>query len=514
MAAPANEVAFTPGGLSLADARRIVEGPVRLRLEGDWRRAVEAAAALVAEIAAGDQAVYGINTGFGQLANTRIDAGKLRDLQRRLVESTVSGTGPLLPDPVVRLALALKINTLAMGYSGVRPRLIEALLAVLNGDALPCVPAKGSVGASGDLAPLAHLSFVIMGGGEARIDGRVVSAAEALAALGLEALVLEPKEGLSLINGTQVSAALALYALMAAETVFQAAVVAGAMSVDAVKGSSIPFDDRINALRRQRGQRDVAAAYRGLIQGSAIRDSHLQCERVQDPYSLRCQPQVMGACLDQMRNAADVLEREINAVTDNPLVFVEDRVLLSGGNFHGEPLALAADGLALALAEIGALSERRTALLMDSRMSGLPPFLAADPGLDSGFMAAQITAAALVSENKSLAHPASVDSLPTSGNQEDHVSMSTFACHRLLEMAENAAGVVAIELLAAAHGVQLHRPLETSPALARALASIREVAPPREQDRPITPDLDAVKGLIRARRFDDLPGSDLLPSNA
>jgi histidine ammonia-lyase len=385
---------------------------------------------------------------------------------------------------------------------------------LLDAELYPCVPAKGSVGASGDLAPLAHLSATLLGVGEMRTRGSIIAAEEGLARAGIEPIALAPKEGLSLLNGTQVSTALALAGLFAAEDVFAAGVVAGALSVDAAKGSDTPFDPRIHAVRGQPGQSTVAAIYLDLLRNSGIRASHLECERVQDPYSLRCQPQVMGACLDHLKFAAQVLEREANAVSDNPLVFAESGEVLSGGNFHAEGVAMAADVLALAIAEIGALSERRIALLIDRTLSGLPAFLVREGGVNSGFMVAQVTAAALASENKSLAHPASVDSLPTSANQEDHVSMATFAARRLGEMAENTAGIVAIELLAACQGIDFHAPLETSPALTQAKSLIRARVPFLETDRPFAPDIAAVKALIARDAFGRLMPGGVLPSAA
>jgi histidine ammonia-lyase len=391
---------------------------------------------------------------------------------------------------------------------------IDALLAFANKGVLPCVPAKGSVGASGDLAPLAHLCLPLIGRGEVRVEGRIVPASEGLARAGLSPLALAPKEGLALINGTQVSTALALQGLFAAEDVFLAAVASGALSVDAALGSDTPFDPRIHAVRGHSGQTDVAAAYRRLLAGSAIRHSHVDCDRVQDPYSLRCQPQVMGACLDHLRFVAERLTIEANAVTDNPLVFPDTDDVLSGGNFHAEPVAMAADALAVAIAEIGALAERRIALLTDPHMSALPAFLIAEPGLNSGFMIAQVTAAALASENKTLAHPASVDSLPTSANREDHVSMATFAARRTLDMAENTAGIVAIELLAAAQGVDLRRPLETSPLLGEVKAAVRARAPFLERDREFAPDIASVTALVRSGALGPIVGGALVPSGA
>ncbi len=493
---------IAPGHLALPDLRRILRDPPVLALAPGCRAAIDASARTVAEAAGGERAVYGVNTGFGLLAKKRIPPDQVRELQRRLVLSHSAGTGPDLPAGVVRLILALKVNALARGHSGVRMGVIEALLALYNRGVLPVVPAKGSVGASGDLAPLAHLTGVLIGEGEADVDGERLPAAAALARAGLSPLALEAKEGLALLNGTQVSTALGLAGLFAAEDGFAAALVAGALSVDAALGSDGPFDARIHDLRGQPGQRDVAALYRSLLQGSGIRDSHREGhETVQDPYSLRCQPQVMGAVLDHLRFAAGVLEREANAVSDNPLVFPESGDILSGGNFHAEPVAMAADVLALSIAETGALSERRIALLMDTHLSGLPPFLVADGGLNSGFMIAQVTAAALASENKQMAHPASVDSLPTSANQEDHVSMATHAARRLSDMADNLAGIVAVELLAAAQGVDLRAPLASSPALERARALLRARVPVWTVDRAMAPDIAAAKRLVTEGAF-------------
>ncbi|KAA0678438.1 histidine ammonia-lyase [Roseomonas genomospecies 6] len=500
-----------PGHLTLPDLRRILRDPPVLALAPGCRAAIDASARTVAEAAGGERAVYGVNTGFGLLAKKRIPPDQVRELQRRLVLSHSAGTGPDLPPGVVRLILALKVNALARGHSGVRMAVIEALLALYNRGVLPVVPAKGSVGASGDLAPLAHLTGVLIGEGEADVDGERLPAAEALVRAGLSPLALEAKEGLALLNGTQVSTALGLAGLFAAEDGFAAALVAGALSVDAALGSDGPFDARIHDLRGQPGQRDVAALYRSLLQGSGIRDSHREGhETVQDPYSLRCQPQVMGAVLDHLRFAAGVLEREANAVSDNPLVFPDSGDILSGGNFHAEPVAMAADVLALSIAETGALSERRIALLMDTHLSGLPPFLVADGGLNSGFMIAQVTAAALASENKQMAHPASVDSLPTSANQEDHVSMATHAARRLSDMADNLAGIVAVELLAAAQGIDLRAPLASSPALERARALLRARVAVWTEDRAMAPDIAAAKRLVTEGAFRPF-ASELLP---
>ena len=496
-----------PGQLALSTLREIWSAPVRLALDPAARPGVDAAAATVQSVLSSGRTVYGVNTGFGLLARTRIDAARLAELQRALVLSHCAGTGPMLDDAVVRLVIATKAASLARGHSGVRWDVIEMLLAMGNAGIVPCIPSQGSVGASGDLAPLAHLAAVMIGEGEARVAGRTIPARDALREAGLRPIVLGPKEGLALLNGTQVSTALALAGLFSAERALCAAFVAGALSVDACLGSDTPFDSRIQALRGYRGQADAASIYRDLLQGSRIRESHKDCPRVQDPYSLRCQPQVMGACLDQMRHAAQVLVTEANAVSDNPLVFADAGEIISGGNFHAEPVAFAADNLALAIAEIGALSERRTALMMDTGLSGLPPFLVEDGGVNSGFMIAHVTAAALASENKSHAHPASVDSLPTSANQEDHVSMATFAARRLTPMAANTARIVAVELLAAAQGVEMRRPLITSPRLVKAIAMIRADAAFWDRDRAFAPDLEAVRLRVERGDFGALVGT-------
>jgi histidine ammonia-lyase len=490
-----------PDALTFTDLRAIWTAPCSLVVDAKARAAVDASASTVAEVVAAHRTVYGINTGFGLLARTRIDETRLAELQQALVLSHSAGTGPALDATTVRLIVALKLASLARGHSGVRWQLIEALAEMHNRGIVPIIPAQGSVGASGDLAPLAHLASVLIGEGSARIGEAVLPGRDALQAVGLSPFVLAPKEGLALLNGTQVSTAIALAALFGVERVLAAAFVAGALSVDACLGSDVPFDARINALRGHVGQIDAATVYRSLLEGSQIRASHADCHRVQDPYSLRCQPQVMGACVDQMRSVAKVLLIEANAVSDNPLVFADDHVILSGGNFHAEPVAFAADILALAIAEIGAMSERRIALLMDTHLSGLPPFLVQDGGVNSGFMIAQVTAAALVAENRALAVPRSVDSLPTSANQEDHVSMATGAALRLVAMAQNTATIVGIELLAAAQGVELRKPLQTSTRLQDALHTIRRSAAFWDRDRAFAPDIAAIRASVEAGDF-------------
>ena len=501
------------GELSLSDMRSIYAQPVNLALAEADRQRITRASNLVDAIVARGAAAYGINTGFGLLAQTRIPDDQLELLQRNLLMSHAAGVGEPLPDAVVRLILALKVNALAQGFSGISNQLVDGLLALSNRQVYPVIPAQGSVGASGDLAPLAHLGAVLLGIGKVRHEGRILDAAQGLKAAGLQPFKLRAKEGLALINGTQVSTALALAGLFGAEDLFAGAIVAGAMSVDALKGSDAPFDARIHSARRQPGQIAVAAEYLQLLAGSAIRASHINCSRVQDPYSFRCQPQVMGACLDLIGNVAATLSIEVNAVTDNPLLFLDGGDVISGGNFHAEPVAFAADTLALAIAEIGSLSERRTAVLVDPKMSGLPPFLVENSGVNSGFMVAQVTAAALVSENKSIAAPCSVDSIPTSANQEDHVSMATHAARRLLRMVDNAAGVVGIELLAAAQGIDFHRPLRSSATLERVHDAIRAEVPFYAADRYFAPDIEAASGWVRSGRYTPLLAK-LLPSRS
>jgi len=496
-------VRLRAGAFDRRDVRAILRDDARVVLDDEARAAVDRAAAVVARIAARDASVYGVNTGFGKLAQTRIPRDKLAALQRNLVVSHACGVGELVPSDIVRLVLALKVNSLARGYSGIRWSVIETLLTCLERDVLPAIPAQGSVGASGDLAPLAHLSAALIGIGDAVVAGRRYAAADAFAEAGIAQIELEAKEGLALLNGTQVSTALALAGLVAAEDVLGASLVACALSLEATLGSVIPFDSRIHAVRGHAGQSDVAAALRRLVAGTEINESHRDCGRVQDPYSLRCAPQVLGACLRTLRDCAAILVDEANAVSDNPLVFADTGEVLSGGNFHAEPVALAADALAVALAEIGNISERRCALLVDPAFSGLPAFLATEPGLESGYMIAQVTAAALASENKGRAFPASVDTIPTSAGQEDHVSMATHAARRLGDMARNAANIVAVELLSAARGIGFRRPLRTSDALEAVLA---EVAPDGggRGDRYLAPEIERVAGLVLVGRFTPL----------
>ncbi|WP_263080993.1 histidine ammonia-lyase [Endozoicomonas sp. Mp262] len=493
-----------PGQLTLPLLRTIYSQPVNIKIDSDAWKAVDQSAECVQQILDQGRVVYGINTGFGLLANTRIKKEDLNTLQKSLVLSHAAGIGQFMDEAVVRLLMVLKINSLARGFSGVRRQVIESLIILLNHEIYPCIPEKGSVGASGDLAPLAHMSAILLGEGEATYKGKKIPASEALAIANIEPLTLGPKEGLALLNGTQASTAFALRGLFEAEALLDAGVVIGALSVDAAKGSRKPFDPRIHTVRGHKSQSDIATAYRQLLDSSEIGASHKNCEKVQDPYSLRCQPQVMGACLQQIRYASEILLTEANAVSDNPLVFADDETILSGGNFHAEPVAMAADNLALAIAEMGALSERRMALLIDSQLSGLPPFLVDNGGVNSGFMIAQVTSAALASENKSLAHPASVDSLPTSANQEDHVSMATFAARRLNDMAQNTSGILAVEYLSACQGLDFRAPLKTSKLLEKAKSILRKKVPFYDKDRYFSPDIESAQKIIESKTLSEL----------
>ncbi|ARH00218.1 histidine ammonia-lyase [Legionella micdadei] len=485
-----------PGQLNLQTLKTILKENKCCVLDESAIPVIEASCSIVRQVIADKRTVYGINTGFGSLANLRISDDHLKQLQRNIVLSHACGAGELLSDEIVALTLLLKINSLAQGYSGVRKELIDALIVLFNKRIYPCIPAKGSVGASGDLVPLAHLSLPLLGEGEVRYDGKILSAEEGLKIAGLKPLELAPKEGLALLNGLQPSAAICMSAFFYAELLFDAAVLAGSLSVDAACGSDIPFDDRIHLARGYQAQRDVAAMYRELLADSPIRESHRHCDRVQDPYSLRCQPQIMGAVLHQMRFVGETLQVEANSISDNPLVFIDQEDILSGGNFHGEMIAMAADNLALALAELGANSERRIALLIDKHFSRLPPFLVNEGGLNSGFMIPHVTAASCASDNKALAHPHSVDSLPTSANQEDHVSMATNAAKRLHAMVDNTATIIAIEMLAACQGLEFHKPLATSPKLEVVYAKVRTFVDPYTTDRYFAPDIAIIKQKI------------------
>ena len=504
-------VILRPGSVPLADLETIYRTGATARLHDDFRAGVASAAARIAEIAGGPP-VYGVNTGFGKLASVRIAPSDTETLQRNLILSHCCGVGAPLAPEIVRLVMALKLVSVGRGASGVRPETVALIEAMLERGVVPVIPEKGSVGASGDLAPLAHMTAVMIGEGEAMLDGETMPTRAALARVGLEPIRLAAKEGLALINGTQVSTALALAGLFRAHRAANAALVTGALSTDAAMGSSAPFHPEIHRLRGHCGQIDTAAALWRLLEGSEIRDSHLEGdERVQDPYCIRCQPQVDGACLDLLRMAARTLGIEANAVTDNPLVLADGSVV-SGGNFHAEPVAFAADQIALAVCEIGAIAQRRVALLVDPKLSyGLPPFLAKNAGLNSGLMIAEVTSAALMSENKQMAHPASVDSTPTSADQEDHVSMACHGARRLLTMTENLAAIVGIEAVTAAQGIDFRAPLKTSTELQRAHTAIRAVVPPLEADRYMARDLAAAAELVASGALDASVSEGILP---
>ncbi|MGL4858581.1 MAG: histidine ammonia-lyase [Enterobacteriaceae bacterium] len=509
-----SQFTIRPGQMSLADLRLIYQQPTRIQLDETAFPKINQSVDCINAIIDQGRTAYGVNTGFGLLAQTRIANEDLELLQRSLVLSHSVGIGPALDDALVRLIMVLKINSLARGYSGIRLKVIQALVDLVNADVYPHIPSKGSVGASGDLAPLAHMSLVLLGEGQARHQGKWLPATEALAIAGLEPLTLAPKEGLALLNGTQVSTAFALRGLFEAEDLYASALVCGSLTTEAMLGSRVPFDSRIHDIRGQKGQIDTASYFRHLLQEtSQLAESHVDCDKVQDPYSMRCQPQVMGACLTQIRHAAEVLLAEANAVSDNPLVFADKDDVLSGGNFHAEPVAMAADNLALALAETGSLSERRIALLVDRHMSQLPAFLVDNGGVNSGFMIAQVTAAALASENKSLAHPASVDSLPTSANQEDHVSMAPGAGRRLWEMASNVRGILAVEWLAACQGLDFREGLKSTPSLEKARALLRSKVPHYDQDRFFAPDIEAAIKLLEEQSLISFLPPAALPSH-
>lgn len=490
-----------PGQLTLSSIKHILQNNSQCDLAEESFDSIHASHQTVRQVIQENRTVYGINTGFGSLANQTISPENLKQLQRNIVLSHACGTGELLSDEIVALILLLKINNLAQGFSGVRLELIKALLALFNHKVYPCIPAKGSVGASGDLVPLAHLSLPLLAVGQVRYEGKLIPALDGLSIAGIKPVELEAKEGLALLNGLQVSTALAIKALFESEKLFETAVIAGSLSVDAACGSDVPFDDRIHRIRGHKSQSLAAEMYRSLLSGSEIRDSHRECSRVQDPYSLRCQPQIMGAALHQMEFVGETLQVEANAVSDNPLVFAEQGDVLSGGNFHGEIIAMASDNLALAISEIGANAERRIALLIDKHFSGLPAFLVRESGLNSGFMIAHVTAASCASDNKSLAHPHSVDSLPTSANQEDHVSMATNAARRLFEMIDNTKTILAIELLAASQGLEFHKPLVTSPQLQVAYKNVRNYVAPYDKDRYFAPDIEVMKNRIAEGDF-------------
>jgi histidine ammonia-lyase len=507
------DLTLTPGKVPLADLERLYRTAATAQLDPSVKDAVDAAAQRVADAAAGDEPVYGVNTGFGKLANVRIPPADTAALQRNLIRSHASGFGAPLPAAITRLVMVLKIISLGRGASGIGWQTLSLLQDMLNSGVLPVIPEKGSVGASGDLAPLAHLTAVMIGEGEALFQGERLPGGEALGRAGLKPIALGAKEGLAMINGTQVSTALALAGLFETWRIAQSALVTGALSTDAAMGSAAPFRPEIHSLRGHRGQIDAAAALRALLDGSAVRESHRHGdERVQDPYCIRCQPQVMGAAIDLLRQAARTLITEANAVTDNPLV-LSDGAILSGGNFHAEPVAFAADQMALAIAEIGAIAQRRIALLVDPALSfGLPAFLTPNPGLNSGFMIAEVTSAALMSENKQKAAPASIDSTPTSANQEDHVSMACHGARRLLDMTGNLAGITAIEALTAGQGIAFRAPLKTSPVLQKVVARLRQDVAELQDDRMLAGDIERAATLVRQGVLVETAGDHLLPT--
>ena len=494
-----SELILTPGATTLHQLERVWREGLAVRLADSARAGIAASAARIQAAANGEVPVYGVNTGFGKLASIKIAAGDTATLQRNLILSHCCGVGEPVEPETVRLIMVLKLLSLGRGASGVRPEVIALIEAMLARGVLPVIPSQGSVGASGDLAPLAHMAAAMLGEGRAVYQGREMASAEALAAAGLSPVVLAAKEGLALINGTQVSTAFALAGLFDAFASARAALVTSSLSTDAIMGSTAPFFDEIHTLRGHRGQILAARTIRGLMEGSEIRESHREGDtRVQDPYCIRCQPQVTGACIDLLSQVARTLEIEANAATDNPLVLTEVDAIVSGGNFHAEPVAFAADQIALAIAEIGAISQRRIALMVDPALShDLPPFLTPDPGLNSGLMIAEVTSAALMSENKHLATPCSTDSTPTSANQEDHVSMAAHGARRLRRMNANLAQILGIEALCAAAGVEFRAPLATSAPLRAVIAKLRETVPALQQDRYLAPDLTESARLVR-----------------
>jgi histidine ammonia-lyase len=487
---------------TLAALETVARGGTPPPLDGDERARIERGRATVERLVAAGEPVYGLTTGFGSLASVRIDPSDARALQRNLVRSHAVGAGEPLTRETVRGMLFLLSESLRRGYSGVRVELVELLRSLLARDVVPVIPSKGSVGSSGDLAPLAHLALVLIGEGEAIFEGERMPAADALRRAGLVPVVLAEKEGLALINGTHLMAASGGLAIGEARRVLEAAIVAAALSLEAFMGSTAPFDDRIHALRPQRGQRRVATRLRELLDGSAIVKSHADCGRVQDPYTLRCIPQVLGAISDALDYVTATLELELVAVTDNPLVFPDEGDVVSGGNFHGQPLSLVLDHLALALCELASFSERRTYALLSPSYAGLPPFLTPHPGLNSGLMIVQYAQAALVSECMVLAHPAGAGSIPTSAGQEDFNSMGALAALKARTVIENASHVVASELACACQGIEFHRPLRTTGALEGTLAAVRERVPRVEHDRSLAAELTT---LARDIRLGELP---------
>ena len=504
---------IVPGKLTLQDIRRVRNEQTFVTLDESAVKKIAKAQQTILKILDEEKTVYGVNTGFGLLANTKIKKEDLEDLQRRIVLSHSAGMSDYISDATVRLMMILKINSLSLGYSGIRLQVIETLMELVNKEVYPCVPKKGSVGASGDLAPLAHMSAILLGYGYVRYEGKILKAEEGLKIAGLKPITLKAKEGLALLNGTQLSTTFGLEGLFYAEDLFASAIITGSMTTEAVLGSRAPFDERVHTIRGHKAQIDTAQLYRDMLEEkSEISLTHVNCDRVQDPYSIRCQPQVMGACLNQIRNSAETLLTEANGVTDNPLIFVDEADVISGGNFHAEPIAFASDNLALAISEIGALSERRMALLVDKHLSQLPPFLVNNGGINSGFMIAQVTSAALASENKGLAHPSSVDSLPTSANQEDHVSMATYAGRRLKDMAENTAGILGIELLAAAQGMDFRAPNKSTCKIEEAKRVLRDEVTFYDEDRYFTDDIEKAIKIVQSGVYNKYLDKNLIPS--
>ena len=489
---------LTPGKVTLSELSQIYWESSSVELNPEFKSVIENAARFVDKASKSDIPIYGINTGFGKLASISIPSEQINSLQRNLILSHCCGVGDPFPENIVRLIMVLKLLSLGRGASGVRWELIELLGTILERGVIPLIPEQGSVGASGDLAPLAHMTAVLIGEGEAIFHGEKLSGMEALKAINCKPLILGPKEGLAMINGTQVSTALALAGIFEGWRCAMGSLLTGALSTDAAMASTDPFHPDIQNLRGHQGQIDVAKTLLNLLQGSEIRESHLfGDERVQDPYCIRCQPQVNGACLELMRHAAKILAVEANAVTDNPLI-LSGCEIVSGGIFHAEAVAFAADQTALALAEIGSIAQRRIALLVNPTLNfGLPPFLSPEPGVNSGFMVSEITSAALMSENKHLATPCSTDSTPTSADQEDHVSMSTHAALRLLKMTKNLSVIVGIELLTAVQGIEFRKPLKTSATLAKLITELRTYVAPLEKDRSLAPDIEKASLLIR-----------------
>ena len=487
---------ISSAGFNLSDLRKIWQFPVHMTVDEHMIQGVIRSRQTIEEVAYSEQTVYGVNTGFGLLANVKIAKNELDTLQRNLVISHAVGVGKPIDTDTTRLIMALKAMSLSQGVSGIHPNTLKLLLDMINHEIYPVIPEKGSVGASGDLSPLAHLTAAMIGLSEVIYQGNQIPAIQALDHAGLKPIQLGPKEGLALLNGTQVSCALALKGLFLTENCFNAAILSGALSVDAAKGSLTPFDDRIHQARRQVGQIQVARTIRALLKDSEIVHSHEDCDRVQDPYCLRCQPQVMGAVLDTINYVASKLLIEANAATDNPLVFADEGDVLSGGNFHAEPVALVADFLAIGMTDMANMSERRMAMLIDPSLSRLPAFLVPDSGVNSGFMIAHVTAAALASENKTFAHPASVDTIPTSANQEDHVSMATFAARKLTDIAENSAAVIGIEMMGACQSIDFHQDFRTSAPLYAVYQKVREKVPFLEKDRLLSPDINHMQQLV------------------